>query len=332
MNREQINNIIVTVLSNSIVLGKYQLKKIKKYQKNVDIENVIRETEKIKDKIIKRKRIEEENEKLQKKIFEFKEILKNNFSHENVKNFCSNYKWLKIIVVNSFKDYDCCGIYNYNRNILLVKNENIDDSMLHELFHLASSNLSLKYKRIGFLLNYKDGSIGYGLNEGYTELLSRRYSGGNSDYYIMEQIIAEHLETIVGQEKMKSFYLNSNLYGLINELKKYYTVDEIEKFLITLDIYTCYFRETKITSKKLQYKMEGLINELFIFLIKGYIKFLKEKNIKNKYECILNYIEDFFRITNDIEIVKKTNAMIFEFLNERICITKEDLDYEKHHK
>ena len=197
MNREQINNIIVTVLSNSIVLGKYQLKKIKKYQKNVDIENVIRETEKIKDKIIKRKRIEEENEKLQKKIFEFKEILKNNFSHENVKNFCSNYKWLKIIVVNSFKDYDCCGIYNYNRNILLVKNENIDDSMLHELFHLASSNLSLKYKRIGFLLNYKDGSIGYGLNEGYTELLSRRYSGGNSDYYIMEQIIAEHLETIV---------------------------------------------------------------------------------------------------------------------------------------
>ena len=69
MNREQINNIIVTVLSNSIVLGKYQLKKIKKYQKNVDIENVIRETEKIKDKIIKRKRIEEVKEKLQKKIF-----------------------------------------------------------------------------------------------------------------------------------------------------------------------------------------------------------------------------------------------------------------------
>ena len=76
-------------------------------------------------------------------------------------------------------------------------------------------------------------NIGIGLNEGYTELLAKRYfDKSNNNGYIFETQIAKLLELIIGQEKMESYYFNANLYGLIEELRKYNNFYSIDNLLL----------------------------------------------------------------------------------------------------
>lgn len=116
--------------------------------------------------------------------------------------------------------------------------------MFHELFHLASTIFIENGTLVGFHqeVTEKDGSqssVGSGLNEGYTELMTRRYFGEKHammEAYELQVQIAESLELVVGKELMEKLFLTGNLHGLIEELKQYASEDEIRRFIFNMDI------------------------------------------------------------------------------------------------
>lgn len=122
--------------------------------------------------------------------------------------------------------------YDAPKNIVLLGNNHYINSLFHELLHMASTIFQDGIIYSGL----SEQNIGIGLNEGYTELLAKRYFDKSSNNgYIFETQIAKLLELIIGQEKMESYYFNANLYGLIEELRKYNNFYSIDKFIANLD-------------------------------------------------------------------------------------------------
>ncbi|MGN0974286.1 MAG: hypothetical protein ACI4OT_06035 [Bacilli bacterium] len=132
------------------------------------------------------------------------------------------------------------GLYNSLFNKINVDNKDESNSLNHELLHMATTikkgTLSFTgFKQVILNLNPLYSSIiGTGLNEGYTEVLAERYFGEGNSYYA-EKYYASLLENIVGKEKMEQLYFKADLNGLIEELEKYETRDNILNFVENLD-------------------------------------------------------------------------------------------------
>ena len=106
----------------------------------------------------------------------------------------------------------------------------------HELFHLITTKVDDESTaRIGLQKN----DFGMGINEGYTELLTKRYFGylSNKDYEAYGHFIwfSNMLEEIVGKEKMEKLYFDMDLEGLINELMKYIPKNDAYLFIDNID-------------------------------------------------------------------------------------------------
>lgn len=168
-------------------------------------------------------------------------------------------------LVQEFPDVDCTNLYN-NINELRIKNESFLTTinhlggyydptsnrlvynnklpeayrrtiMYHELLHMASSYKSDKKIYSGFLQVDNKITVGIGINEGYTQLLTDKLIKTISllQPYEMESRIAGEIERIVGQDKMQELYFRADLPGLIAELSKYATRNEVIKFINEVD-------------------------------------------------------------------------------------------------
>lgn len=112
----------------------------------------------------------------------------------------------------------------------------------HELMHAASSHKYNGLYSIGFSqLNNKQGRIGDGINEGYTDLISQRYFCNNGKDVVMTTVytylkaVSEITELIIGKQKMLDLYFQGNLKGLIEELSKYQPESQVKQFILDLD-------------------------------------------------------------------------------------------------
>ena len=87
------------------------------------------------------------------------------------------------------------------------------------------------------LLKKTKTNHGIALNEGYTEHLNQQHFFPDyfDDSYLHEQSIAYEFEKIIGRVKMEKLYFEADLYGLIQELTKYASVEEIITFLRDFD-------------------------------------------------------------------------------------------------
>lgn len=178
------------------------------------------------------------------KYFEY--ILRRRFPEELLNNFNDN--------MTDFKIYSICfqlgdflkvrgkfaGRYNPINNTIIIniKDEESFYSIYHELFHMASTNRMITDRiQTGFFVRHKGMPIGRGINEGYTDLLSYRYFGnaGLKIGYPLEYQYVRALEQVVGQEKMENFYITSNPNGLVHDLEKYDSMDNIIDFIKLLD-------------------------------------------------------------------------------------------------
>lgn len=168
-------------------------------------------------------------------------------------------------LVQEFPDVDCTNLYN-NINELRIKNESFLTTinhlggyydptsnrlvynnklpeayrrtiMYHELLHMASSYKSDKKIYSGFLQVDNKITVGIGINEGYTQLLTDKLIKTISllQPYETESRIAGEIERIVGQDKMQELYFRADLPGLIAELSKYATRNEVIKFINEVD-------------------------------------------------------------------------------------------------
>ncbi len=220
-------------------------------------------------------------------IVEFTETIIEKFSREDLINFFNNVNELRVKnkrfnIMNFVLQRNTIARYNVKSNKILF---GVKWALYHELFHMASSVNINGIMYSGFSQSsFKPNvlMLGRGLNEGYTDLLAVRYFGhkGITLSYKFEADIAEKLELIVGQQKMESLYLNSNLHGLIDELKEYSSEEEIMNFICGVDFLSEYLNNNsfKLLKKGMLTRRLKEINE---FLLKAYIIKLK-KQIENE--------------------------------------------------
>ncbi|MBQ6497303.1 MAG: hypothetical protein IJI58_01145 [Bacilli bacterium] len=166
-------------------------------------------------------------------IKSFNNFLENNFSEKTLQNYYKNISNIEVAKPNKFKGKrmkldNTVGQYSILNNKISLINES---AVYHELFHMASTNSD------NYSTGFRYGRIGRAINEGYTELMNHRYFHDEYDdfAYHDQVILAFFLESIIGQEKMEELYLTSNLKGLIDELKKYNTLEEIEQLFSNSD-------------------------------------------------------------------------------------------------
>lgn len=174
-------------------------------------------------------------------ISEFYEILNSQFSSVDLSLFYHNletltvtprnYNFLDILSMSIFQTISV-GNYNTKTNKLTFLNDdsqNIQNIINHELLHMASTIEGKEISYAGFSQENKltKNSIGVALNEGYTEYLNRKYFASQLiSSYDNEISIAERLEFIIGEAKMKELYFSANLMGIIEELSQYVPQEE----------------------------------------------------------------------------------------------------------
>ena len=206
--------------------------------------------------------------------------------------FYENLKTLKIGIGKN--DLFNMGYDNVENSIFFGDDETYDKSINHELFHVASNKSGKKIIHSGFYSwDKQDKKVtGLGLNEGYTEILQRRYFNKGKGYPIQIFYI-EKLEQIINPLVLKKAYFATDLSVVINELKKYAKIEDIQKFITNLDVYTITLNPNQ---KKRPYSFEQVqeaISNCSYFLANTYVQKIiqeKQKEIKDK---VFNYFSDF---------------------------------------
>lgn len=283
-------------------------------------------------------------------IVKFADVVINNFSAEDLTNFYNNINDLKTRskkfgIQNLILRSKTAGQYDPKKNEITIDDDTAETTIYHELFHMASSTYKDGIGYSGFhQTSLKPGvtSLGQGLNEGYTELLSQRYFMPDSSVtgaYEYQVFIAEKLEQIIGKEKMQSLYLNSNLKGLIDELKQYVSEEEIMKFISNTD-----FLVNHMYNKKLQLFEKNMIGNCLKsinrFVIICYSKKLqqqvKDGEISSNDEILQKLAEYISSLASNIKIRKRRYEVMtdddiqesllasFENTNVTVSINREE--------
>lgn len=251
----------------------------------------------------------------------FANVILSKFHYVNLTNFYNNLNEIRIDLYdlrtkNKYFHRGIFGYYDVKKNAIKLDEDYVSVIIFHELFHMASSVYLNGNYYSGFRQYSSDDytSIGKGLNEGYTQLLTERYFGHNDDFgkvYEYETFISGKLEEIVGKFKMQELYLSANLYGLIKELNRYVSYEEIINFIRCLD-----FLNNNLNNKTmLIFRMDTIVKRIKIinsFLVKAYLIKLKK--------------EEAYNILSNDNMVIKFDQYIDSLLNDYY---NENFDYYK---
>ena len=177
-----------------------------------------------------------DSEKLKQFLF-YLEKLKDYTSEENLITVYKNLNTAKIKKNRLILLFGNAGIYDPKENIVKYS---VSSSIGHEFLHLSSAyyNSSDDLEIIGFKQMKKNLSIGYGLNEGYTELLaSRIYNNGcKVPAYKNEVKIARLFELFFDDYKtMEKYYFHHDLPAFIRYMETFIPHDEIIKIIYDID-------------------------------------------------------------------------------------------------
>ena len=268
------------------------------------------------------------NTKLEKYILHFKDVLEANFKKEELELFYRNiksinFKELQLKIDDEFNFEGIPAIYLPTKNEIVYYDIFLEDAIYHELFHVASTiNVNKEYAASGFHHIYENSRIGYNIsdkiNEGYTELLKQRYFGmslQSEKTYSREKNIVSYLEKIIGKEKMESLYLTANLDGLILEMQKYFSIEEMKDLFFKIDFSCQDFEDKNVTQDAIY--IQKTLRDVYIILFKGYARkiFIPVDNI-DSVTYLLRQMNSFFPYDN---------SMINIGGKKYVIITKKDL-------
>ncbi len=225
-----------------------------------------------------------EKTKFKEAITYFTQVLEKNFISLDLGYFYHNMKSLRIEdLKNMISEESILGKYLIFENKILLYDDCLQ-TIFHELFHVASSVYQDKRYYSGFYQNFSKHDLGYGLNEGYTELLTNRYFKNvepSVKAFPNEVKIASLLEKIIGQGRMQSLYLRADLSGLLKEMQKYMTSDETANLISKIDKINS-LDETLNKSDTKNFSLElylDYLRDIYLILFKGY-----SKKIRIEYE------------------------------------------------
>ena len=176
----------------------------------------------------------------------------------------------------------------------------------HEQFHLLTTKVPDEHTlKIGFQYN----NFGYGLNEGYTEYITKKYF---SAYYAKDFEAYQHfywfitmLESIVEKDKLEEYYLSADMEGLMNELQRYLPLDNVINFIEDID--TLFDCEEKLFNYQKQ----------FLFF-KNPLNPDKLDNLHNMNKALRDKIYNTFLLLNKKRDVKQSIKTNFKERNDKI--------------
>ncbi len=256
----------------------------------------------------------------------------------NLVNFYNNINRVKIRRNLIPKLIGVEGLYNTLTNTITLETDSelIDTvTFFHELMHMASSTIKNGILYTGFSQK-TSGKIGFGLTEGYTQLVTERVFKKKPIYeaYIKEIEIAHNVEKIIGKEKMQELFFNTNLKGLIEELGKYSDEEETLAFIKKVDFITKY--ETLVrTNFSCQSKLvEEAQKDVYKYLLRTY----KRKQENQLKEGIINkkeFIDQMAGFIYEIKLDKYRNGIMNKKSKKEVInsvLTNEKLHTEVHQK
>ena len=144
----------------------------------------------------------------------------------------------------------------------------------------------------GFYQNSGTYDIGNGINEGYTELLARRYFEKDSGYYDDEVILASLIEELITKDKMEQLYFYADLKGLITQLNQYADKSSVNRFILNFDSY-CYKPNDKTLIDLLNFIKKAHEN-----------KVLKDNKLLNKDILIKEYNDKITSLIKEDKVKK----------------------------
>ena len=173
-------------------------------------------------------------------IFIFASELLKHVKLENMRNFMKSAPFITIHQ-HPLKETEKsdgrikAGSYTPESKEIDIYLEDNNSTLYHELLHAASSDFT--YNVSGFNIYLESGeSLGKGLNEGYTELLNKRFFDKKSKSYIRLQKLAELIELFYeNKEDMVTDYFNADIFGLVGELLKSMTLEEAIDIIVDID-------------------------------------------------------------------------------------------------
>ena len=275
--------------------------------------------------------------KYNKDIEEFKKVLKEKLPYVDLTYLERN---LQDLVINEFPTLGTpVGTYDSKNNIIGLIEDDESKSITHELLHLSSSIYSGKRVFCGFRQRENNFSFGICLNEAYTSILDKRNFKNDNESYLVFRPLAQAIETIVGKENMEKMYFKADLNGLIHELSKYSSEDEIYKLIRNMDeIFNILYKHNKDNieyDEKDVYKVSVYSEECVRILTNCLITKVGEMLGENESnEQILKFNDDFveaiscgYEIKN-LKIKYLTQKIYDEEMNYYINNTN-DLDGKK---
>ncbi len=256
-------------------------------------------------------------------IEKFIEVLTTHFSPEDLTRFYNNMDSIDIKIISKKRFQQVSqnqpntkknlGEYYPTCNSMLLVEEDYNKVIYHKLFHVASSNFDMENRVsfLGFSQSRLEGgtNVGEPLNEGYTELMTNRYffPSTESKYYKYEVRVASQIEEIVGQEKMEKLYLNANLYGLIKELEKYASSDNIKIFLDNLEYVYSNYNKSEL-HHSVRRNIYNIIEEIETFLYETKLNkiYITNQSLHTKEE----YMQEFLTQKDTISkiVIEKPNG------------------------
>lgn len=267
----------------------------------------------------------------------FAHILMNNFRDEDLALFKNNINELVINnknfgLYNFLLGINVDGEYDCRKNEIGLNNKCDFLSIDHELFHMASSIYSnnIEYSGFRYYNRKTNDDFGRGLNEGYTQTLTERYFGSfyGDNIYIFEVHFARMTEEIIGKSKMESLYLNANLNGLIDELKKYESEENIMIYICHLDFINKYINDSNLFMMKKKF-LAASIKYVGRFLLTCYTKKIGNE-VKNNNCTMDEGIDYLMKYICKLGFCLEYGKYSFELLNKDDIkqIIKSNLDFD----
>lgn len=259
------------------------------------------------------------NEEIAECISIFKNTIER-IPHISTSSFYNNLKPELIETVGMSKLDSFYGCYFPLTDKIIVDEHDIRRSIFHELLHLASNKRYCEKYYSGFRQFMVEGlegkeyvkySIGSGLNEAYTELLTQRYfrNEGCARSYKMIIDFAYHIEILVGRELMERLYFDADLYSLMDRLSEYSSYDEVEKLIKKIDhFYDATYESVMLIPK---YMVKNTYKEIILMLAKMYLRKINF-SIRDDRESVSFLIDSFESLID----LKKNNIFSYS-LNSR---------------
>lgn len=332
------NNILYFILSLAPTIIYFSTKKplSNNYNLKKDFKLKDVKTKALPNEVIRKYDDIDEKKFLEKKfgssIIDFISFIKKQVPNSNLSLLFNNFNNLEVAtknfkIVNLLSDNKVGAWWIPTDNKIELSESNYKLTINHELLHVAST-LYDKIKRIifcGFQQTRSNMTIGEGLNEGYTQYLAEKFFKDTLKAYPYEKRIASGVELIVGEDVMQSLYFNANLNGLVEELTKYNSEDNIYDFIKTLDFINKHINDKKLTPKSNQLLLECFKKNNF-FLIQTYVnKIIKEyptneiniKELVDKLLPMLTIVPTKIENKHKVKVIMD-DELLKEFVNEAI--------------